>query len=94
MVDCSVCFCLLSRRFRMPQYWDMAEPDIVGPIVPRVGGQEAAAQLLKDNTATDRRIIEEKRVENGTPPFLDVLKDGALNPKVENEETTPIQERT
>lgn len=67
----------------------MAE-QAVAPVVPNMGGQEAAiagSQAIVF-TATDRKIIEERggKIDKARS-FLDVLKDKPLTPKVENEQT-------
>jgi len=67
----------------------MAE-QAVAPVVPNMGGQEAAiagSQAIVF-TATDRKIIEERGGKiDKTRSFLDVMKDKPLTPKVENEQT-------
>ena len=68
----------------------MAEAPIA-PIVPNMGGQEAAiaGSAAVIFTASDRKIIEER---GGTidkqRSFLDALRNNPLTPEVENEQTT------
>ncbi|MEE8638702.1 MAG: hypothetical protein V3T21_06670, partial [Candidatus Margulisiibacteriota bacterium] len=62
----------------------------IAPIIPNMGGQEAAVagSSAVIFTATDKKVIEERsgRIDRNQS-FIDVLKNRPLTPEVENEET-------
>ena len=62
----------------------------IAPIVPNMGGQEAAVagSAAVIFTATDKKVIEERGGRtNRNLSFLEALKERPLTPEVENEET-------
>lgn len=68
---------------------------VIAPVVPNIGlqGEAVAGSSGVIFTATDRKIIQERTGEiNKNRSFIDILKERAVTPKVENEQTTTYHE--